>query len=65
MRYANEQKTAVIVQYPAQGQQWTVPRGHRFWTEWGIDKAEQEGRISEPETIVTDGNNSSSGADVV
>ncbi|AIU66862.1 hypothetical protein ABF162_07455 [Vibrio coralliilyticus] len=65
MRYANKQKTAVFVQYPAQGQQWTVPRGHRFWAEWGIDKAEQEGRISEPETIAIDDSDSSGSADAV
>ncbi|WP_185759850.1 hypothetical protein [Vibrio pectenicida] len=47
MKYANLEKTAVICQHPANEQQWTVPRGHRFWAEFGIDLAEQENRIEE------------------
>lgn len=65
MKYANPEKNAVIAQHPANSQTWTVPRGHRFWAEWGIDKAEQEGRINEPETIITDGSDNSGGADVI
>ncbi|MBY7884085.1 hypothetical protein KW425_10310 [Vibrio fluvialis] len=56
MKYANTEKTSVIAKHPTTGQVWTVPKGHRFWSEWGIDKAESEGRISEPEANpITDG----------
>ncbi len=55
MKYANTEKTAVITLNPRTQQEWSVPRGHRFWREWGIDKAESEGRISEPETMATTG----------
>lgn len=48
MKYANTNKNAVMTT-DKNGNQWTIPRGHRFWSEWGIDKAESEGRISEPE----------------
>lgn len=51
MKYSNPEKTAVITQHPRTGEEWTVPRGQRFWREWGIDTAEQEGRIGEPETM--------------
>lgn len=54
MKYANLEKTAVICDCP-KGQEWTVPRDHRLWVEFGIDKAEQEGRIDEPETLAIDG----------
>jgi len=47
MQYANKEKSAVIANHPITGIQWTVPRGHRFWSEWGIDVAENEGRIDE------------------
>ncbi|EOW9187376.1 hypothetical protein ACN1SV_001973 [Vibrio cholerae] len=50
MKYADSNKSAVVTT-DKNGNAWTVPRGHRFWAEWGIDKAEQEGRISEPETV--------------
>lgn len=55
MKYANTNKDAVITNNPRTQQEWTVPRGHRFWRDWGIDKAENEGRISEPETMATTG----------
>ncbi|HGE6000064.1 TPA: hypothetical protein ACGGR4_002933 [Vibrio cholerae] len=48
MEYTDSSKSAVVTT-DKNGKQWTVPRTHRFWAEWGIDKAEQEGRISEPE----------------
>lgn len=51
MKYANEAKTAVIANHPKTGAQWTVPRGHRFWFQWGIDKAEEQGLI-EPADII-------------
>lgn len=60
MKYANPQKTAVTTQHPTNGQTWTVPRGHRFWTEWGIDKAEQENRINDPDPIIEPGSDSGS-----
>ncbi|HHY0357894.1 hypothetical protein H2663_09775 [Vibrio cholerae] len=50
MKYTDSSKSAVVTT-DKNGKQWTVPRTHRFWAEWGIDKAEQEGRISEPETV--------------
>ncbi|NAW57759.1 MULTISPECIES: hypothetical protein [unclassified Vibrio] len=62
MKYANQEKNTVVVSHPNSGQQWTVPRGHRFWSEWGIDTAEQEGRIDEPETI--DANDATGGSSV-
>ncbi|MFP1107562.1 hypothetical protein ACK8QL_04285 [Vibrio cholerae] len=48
MKYTDSNKSAVVTT-DKNGNVWTVPRGHRFWAEWGIEKAEQEGRISEPE----------------
>lgn len=63
MKYANTNKTAVITSNPRTQKKWTVPRGHRFWSEWGIDKAESEGRISEPEANpITDGADGSGAA---
>ncbi len=50
MRYTDSSRGAVVT-IDKNGNSWIVPRGHRFWAEWGIDKAEQEGRISEPETV--------------
>ncbi|HFG1604190.1 TPA: hypothetical protein ACGFXW_000023 [Vibrio cholerae] len=50
MKYTDSSKSAVVTT-DKNGKQWTIPRTHRFWAEWGIDKAEQEGRISEPETV--------------
>ncbi|HBC2130171.1 TPA: hypothetical protein I6192_003396 [Vibrio cholerae] len=50
MKYTDSNKSAVVTT-DKNGNVWTVPRGHRFWAEWGIDKAEQEGRIGEPETV--------------
>ncbi|ELH7949903.1 hypothetical protein Q9F39_001374 [Vibrio fluvialis] len=62
MKYANNAKSAVMIDDKS-GKVWTIPRGHRFWSEWGIDKAESEGRISEPEANpITDGADSSGAA---
>ncbi|WP_167335961.1 hypothetical protein [Vibrio coralliilyticus] len=47
MKYTNQQKTAVLCRHPVSGDEWTVPRGHRFWSEFGIDEAEQKGQIEE------------------
>ena len=47
MKYANQENMAVICNHPFNGEQWTVPRGHRFWAEFGIDLAEQENRVEE------------------
>ncbi|ASF93719.1 hypothetical protein EAY71_17095 [Vibrio anguillarum] len=63
MKYANQEKSAVITT-DKNGNIWTVPRGHRFWVEFGIDKAEQEGRIDEPETLAIDGGDNGSGSAV-
>jgi hypothetical protein len=57
MKYANKEKTAVITNDKA-GNQWIVPRGHRFWSEFEIDKAEQQGVIDEAEPITTDSSHS-------
>lgn len=55
MKYTNTDKNAVMTT-DRNGKGWVIPRGHRFWSEWGIDKAEIEGRISEPEANpITDG----------
>lgn len=62
MKYANANKSAVLTT-DKNGKPWSVPRGHRFWSEWGIDKAESEGRISEPEANpITDGADGSGAA---
>ncbi|WP_198597033.1 hypothetical protein [Vibrio splendidus] len=47
MKYANQDKNAVICNHPINGQEWKVPRGHRFWSEFGIDQAEQRGEIAD------------------
>lgn len=60
MKFTNQDKNAVTLKNPINGQEWTVPRGHRFWVEWGIDTAEAEGRIDEPEAMAIDGSDSSS-----
>ncbi len=60
MKYANQEKTAVIANHPTTGQQWTVPQGHRFWSEWGIDQAKQKGLIDEPDPEIEPGSDSSS-----
>ncbi|WP_406733479.1 hypothetical protein RJD39_04865 [Vibrio scophthalmi] len=60
MKYANPEKTAVICNHPINGNPWTVPQGHRFWTEWGIDQAQKEGRIEEPDPIVEPGSDNGS-----
>ncbi|MEZ9413645.1 hypothetical protein AB4189_05520 [Vibrio sp. 10N.286.49.E1] len=60
MKFSNQDKNAVTLKSPINGQEWTVPRGHRFWVEWGIDTAEAEGRIDEPEAMAIDGSDSSS-----
>lgn len=44
MQFTDKEKTAVTL-IAADGNQWTVPRGHRFWMEWGIDDAEAHGEI--------------------
>lgn len=44
MKYSNPENTAVTL-IAADGNEWTVPRGHRFWSEWGIDDAEAHGEI--------------------
>ncbi|EKO3520836.1 hypothetical protein K7V76_000670 [Vibrio fluvialis] len=62
MKYANSAKSAVMID-DKNGKAWTIPRGHRLWSEWGIDKAESEGRISEPEANpITDGADGSGAA---
>ncbi|ELC0658519.1 hypothetical protein SD340_001116 [Vibrio fluvialis] len=58
MKYANPEKTTVIAQHPVTGQTWTVPEGHRFWHEWGIDQAKLEGRIDEPDPVMEPGGGS-------
>ena len=63
MKYANQEKSAVIIT-DKNGNIWTVPRGHRFWVEFGIDKAEQEGRIDEPEILAIDGGDNGGGSAV-
>ncbi|WP_205395199.1 hypothetical protein [Vibrio tetraodonis] len=45
MKYANPDKSAVIATNPKDGHEWTVPRGHRFWSQWGIDQTEKNGDI--------------------
>lgn len=45
MKYANPDNSAVITSNPKTGQEIYIPRGHRFWTQWGIDQAEQRGEI--------------------
>lgn len=47
MKYTDQEKNAVICNHPTNGQEWTVPRGHRFWSEFGIDQAEQRGEIAD------------------
>lgn len=63
MKYANQEKNAVITD-DKNGNTCVVPRGHRFWAELGIDKAEQEGRIDEPETLAIDGSDNGGGSAV-
>ena len=60
MKYTDQDENAVTLKSPINGQEWTVPSGHRFWVEWGIDTAEAEGRIDEPEAMAIDGSDSSS-----
>lgn len=60
MKYATKEKNAVITNHPTSGQTWTVPEGHRFWFEWGIDKAKEENRIDEPDPISEPGGDSGS-----
>ncbi|USP05731.1 hypothetical protein LGV68_21300 [Vibrio sp. LQ2] len=57
MKYANTQRDAVFVN-DVNGKEWTIPRGHRFWSEWGIDKAESEGRIDDPDPVIEPGGGS-------
>ncbi|MDE1323861.1 hypothetical protein L9W97_01840 [Vibrio aestuarianus] len=52
MKYANQEKTAVVCNHPINGEQWTVPRGHRFWSEFGIDEAEAKGQIEDADPIL-------------
>lgn len=54
MKYANPEKTAVIAANPKTGKEWTVPKGHRFWKEFGIDQAEQRGEIADADPEPTD-----------
>ncbi|WIE05914.1 hypothetical protein [Vibrio fluvialis] len=62
MKYTNTDKNAVVTT-DRNGKEWVIPHGHRFWSEWGIDKAESEGRISEPEANpITDGADGSGAA---
>ncbi len=58
MKYANQEKSAVIYTKP-DGQVWTVPRGHRYWAQFGIDAAEQRGEIEDAEIFDPDGSGSS------
>lgn len=51
MKYASPDNSAVITKSPKDGSEWTVPRGHRFWTQWGIDQAEQRGEIQAADPI--------------
>ncbi|MCC4786644.1 hypothetical protein AB6E39_00200 [Vibrio splendidus] len=60
MKYVSEKKDAVNCKHPTTGEPCIVPRGHRFWVEWGIDTAEAQGRINEPETMAIDGSDSGS-----
>ncbi|ELL4666610.1 hypothetical protein Q5V23_000386 [Vibrio fluvialis] len=62
MKYTSTDKNAVMTT-DRNGKEWVIPRSHRFWSEWGIDKAESEGRISEPEANpITDGADGSGAA---
>ncbi|MGD8172613.1 hypothetical protein ACQEXU_13195 [Vibrio sp. TRT 21S02] len=45
MKYANMDKNTVIATNPKTGVRAYIPRGHRFWSQWGIDAAEQAGTI--------------------
>lgn len=47
MKYSNESKDAVTCRHPVTGVEWTVPRGHRLWSEFGIDTAEENGSIQD------------------
>lgn len=47
MQYTDESKAAVVCAHPVTGVEWTVPRGHRFWSEFGIDTAEESGSIED------------------
>jgi len=51
MKYANPEQSAVIAANPKTDTVTYVPRGHRFWFQWGIDKAEEQGLI-EPADII-------------
>jgi len=51
VKYANPDSSAVIAINPQDGNEWTVPRGHRFWVQWGIDKAEQNGEIQPADPV--------------
>lgn len=51
MKYANPEQSAVIATNPKSGQVWTVPRGHRFWSQWGIDQAEEHGEIEAADPV--------------
>lgn len=41
-RYANAERTSVTVTGDNNG---TVPKGHRFWRDWGVRDAEEAGKI--------------------
>ncbi|MCC4787503.1 hypothetical protein AB6E39_05875 [Vibrio splendidus] len=47
MKYVDEKKDAVNCAHPVSGEPCLVPRGHRFWSEFGIDQAEQRGEIAD------------------
>lgn len=51
MKYANLEHSAVMATNPKTGDETYVPRGHRFWFQWGIDQAEQRGEIEAADPI--------------
>lgn len=54
MKYTNQEKNHVRTVNPVTGKMWSVPRNHRFWSEWGIDTAEQQGSIADADPEPTD-----------
>lgn len=53
MKYTDQYKQAVICIHPNTGKKWIVPRNHRFWVEFGIDKAEANNEIEPADPIET------------
>lgn len=51
MKYASPNNEAVITVNPKNGSETRVYRGHRFWTQWGIDQAEERGEIEAADPV--------------